>query len=52
MYLSVGTRPNITFAVNKVNQYLEKPKIYWNAVKRIFKYLKGTKYGIFFNQIE
>lgn len=48
MYLSVGTRPDITFAVNKVSQYLEKPnKIHWNAVKRIFKYLKGTtKYGI------
>ncbi|XP_043790699.1 secreted RxLR effector protein 161-like [Apis laboriosa] len=51
MYLSVGTRPDITFAVNKVSQYLEKSnKIHWNAVKRIFKYLKGTtKYGIHYS---
>ena len=40
MYLSVSTRSDI-FAVNKASQYLEKPsKIHWNAVKRIFKYLK------------
>lgn len=37
MYLSVGTEPDIIFAVNKASQYLEKPnKIHWNTVKRIF----------------
>ena len=48
MYLSIGIRPDITFAVNKASQYLEKSnKIHWNAVKRIFKYLKRiTKHGI------
>ena len=51
MYLSVDTRPDITFAVNKASQYLEKSnKIRWNTVKRIFKYLKGTtKHGIYFS---
>ncbi|KAJ8893794.1 hypothetical protein PR048_006395 [Dryococelus australis] len=32
MYLSVGTRPDITFAVNSAGQYLENPKkIHWTA---------------------
>ena len=43
LYLSQVTRPDITYAVNVVSQYLEKPhNIHWNAVKRIFKYLKCT----------
>lgn len=48
MYLSVATRPDITFAVNLASRYVEKPtKVTWNAVKRILKYLKGTTgYGI------
>ena len=47
----MATRLNITFAVNKASQYLEKlNKIHWNAVKRIFKYLKGTtKHGTHFS---
>lgn len=51
MYLSIATRPDITFAVNLASRYLEKPtKIHWNAVKRILKYLKGTvDYGIKFD---
>lgn len=50
MYLSVSTRPDITYAVNRASRYMEKPsKIHWNAVKRIIKYLKGTvHYGIKF----
>lgn len=42
-YLSQITRPDITFAVNLFSHYFEKPqKVHWNAVKRIFKYLKST----------
>jgi len=50
MYLSTGTRPDITFAVNSVSQFFEKPmKIHWNAVKRILKYLKGTaNHGLYY----
>ena len=41
-YLTL-TRPNISFAVNKVCQYLSKPtNIHWEAVKRILRYIKGT----------
>ena len=50
MYLAVATRPDIAYAVGTVSQYLANPKrFHWNAVKRIFKYIKGTlDYGIFF----
>lgn len=50
MYLSVATRPHITFAVNRASRYLEKPTTtQWKAVKRILKYLKGTiSYGLKF----
>lgn len=50
MYLSIGTRPDITFSVNSASQYLENPmKIHWNACKRILKYLKGTiDHGFYF----
>ena len=48
LYLSNGTRPDLSFAVNKASRYLQKPtKLHWNAVKRILKYLKRTlDYGL------
>lgn len=37
------TRPDITFSVNKVCQFLKEPtEDHWEAVKRIFRYLKAT----------
>lgn len=43
MYLSVGTRPDISYAVGVVSRYLDHPSsAHVNAVKRIFKYIKGT----------
>ena len=43
LYLSSATRPDITFAVNNVAKFSEKPtKEHRTAVKRIFRYLKGT----------
>lgn len=43
------TRPDLSFAVNKVYQFLHAPTtIYLNVVKRILHYLKGTSsHGIF-----
>ena len=44
MYVSMGTRPDITFAVSTIAQFLDNPAwVHWEAVKRIFRYLKGTK---------
>jgi hypothetical protein len=44
MYLAVSTRPDIAKAVSSVSKYLENPgQKHWNSVKRILKYLKGTR---------
>ncbi|XP_054812150.1 secreted RxLR effector protein 161-like [Prosopis cineraria] len=38
-----NTRPDISFAVNHLSQFLSKPTTeHWKGVKRIFRYLKGT----------
>lgn len=43
IYLSTKTRPDLAFAVHQVSRYNVKPsKCHWSAVKRIFRYLKGT----------
>lgn len=43
MYLVTSTRPDIAYAVSLAAENLETSKIsHWLAVKRIFKYLKGT----------
>lgn len=44
LYLSVATRPDITYAVNNVARYCAEPtKEHMIAVKRIMRYLKGTR---------
>jgi hypothetical protein len=43
MYASLGTRPDISFAVQTVSRFSKNPGLtHWDAVKRIFRYLKGT----------
>jgi hypothetical protein len=43
MYLMVTTRPDIGYAVQSVSQHTSTPRVvHWEAVKRIFRYLKGT----------
>ena len=44
MYAAMGMRPDITFVMSMVAQFLENPGwIHWEAVKRIFHYLLETK---------
>lgn len=44
MYAAMGTRPDIVFAVSTLAQYSENPGwTHWEAVKRIFRYLLGTR---------
>ena len=41
MFLSNCTRPDITYAVNKLSSYNSNPnEFHWKAAKRILKYLK------------
>ena len=48
LYLSMWTRPDITYAVGNAAKFCSNPsKEYWTAVKRIMRYLKGTiNYGL------
>jgi hypothetical protein len=48
MYAMVYTRPNIAHAVGVLSRYMSKPgKEHWTAVKRVFRYLRGTaSYGL------
>ena len=44
LYLSSGTRPDISFAVGQVCRFLQNPGLqHWEAVKSILRYLKGTR---------
>ena len=43
IYLATKTRPDIAHAVQQVAQFCENPgQQHWDAIKRIFAYLKGT----------
>ncbi|CAI5732010.1 unnamed protein product [Peronospora farinosa] len=50
MHLTTATRPDIAFAVGYVSRFMENPQVeHWIAVKRILRYLQGTKsHGICF----
>ena len=44
IYLSVGTRPDITYAVQQLSQFLDNFSFaQWNAAIRVVRYLKGTR---------
>ena len=44
MYIMLGTRPDISFAVGVVSRYSSDPRPeHWTAVKRIMRYLRGTR---------
>lgn len=50
MYLMIGSRPDLAFAVGKLSQFVENPQAHhWVAVKRVLRYIQGTsKFGILY----
>jgi len=43
MYVAIATRPDISFAVSCLSQFLENlGEAHWQAVKHVFHYLAGT----------
>lgn len=51
IYLMVATRPDISYTITKLSQYLDKPSLnHVTAAKRVLRYLKGTPdYALLFN---
>jgi len=44
MYSALGMRPDITFTITFLSQFMQNPmRQHWDAVKRVFRYLKGTR---------
>jgi hypothetical protein len=52
LWISIGTRPDITYSVSQCGKYSSKPKnAHWWALKKILRYLKGTiSYGIHYKR--
>jgi hypothetical protein len=52
MYAMVCTRPDLAHAMTTISKYMANPgREHWNAVKWIFRYLKGTaEHGILFSR--
>lgn len=43
MYISVSTRPDITYSVGVLSQHLERPSLStWNLALHVLRYLRGT----------
>ena len=44
MYAVIGSRPDITYTVSYLARFMQNPRsVHWEAVKRVIRYLKGTK---------
>ena len=44
LYLTVGTRPDISYAVQQLSQFLDSySHLHWHATIHVVPYLKGTK---------
>ena len=44
MYLAVGTRPDIAYAVGALSRFNSNPgRVHWQQCQRVFRYLQGTR---------
>lgn len=53
MYCAMGTRPDIAYSISVLSKYSSNPRqAHWEAMKRVFRYLKGTSsHGLFYSKI-
>lgn len=53
-FIANWTRPDITFAVNKLCKFMSNPgPVHWQALKHLLRYLQGTKHvGLSYNFAE
>ncbi len=51
MYLIITTRPDIAYAIGKLSQHNQNPRIHnWVALTRILRYISGTRgYNILYD---
>ena len=43
IYASIGTRPDISYSVGVLSQFMSNPvQEHWKGIKRVFRYIKGT----------
>ena len=43
-YVAIGTRPDISYAIQHLSQFMSNlAPAHWTAVKRVFRYLNGTR---------
>ena len=44
MYAVIGTQPDIAYTISYLARFMANPgHVHWEAVKRVIRYLKGTK---------
>ncbi len=51
MWLMIGSRPDLAYAIGKLSQHSESPTEYhWTALKRVLRYVNGTRnHGILYD---
>jgi len=54
LYCAMGTRPDIAYALSVLSKYCREPRQqHWQAVKRVFRYLKETcNHGLIYRKVE
>ena len=50
LYIANKSRPDISYAISRLSRYTHNPsEIHWIALKRVFRYLRGTlDYALFY----
>lgn len=54
LYCAMGTRPDLAYALSVLSKFTKNPRpLHWKAVKRVFRYLRGTiDHGLIYQPID